>query len=194
MSLLRFSFLRSFPVTNVFWTPVRFSVVRELKMIWTARSQLQMCLQHNRAPHISVNMWWSTLMSRSLMKGLVVAVNRTGHCGHWTSLPLSSIYGATWKHGVWTNANRRYKLHHQIFSAARSMNDPDVLDKVQNILHLKYLQFCNHWEPGWHSYDILYLNGNDFRNQILKYWHKVSGHIYVVSWECRTNSRCKVSK
>jgi hypothetical protein len=35
--------------------------------------------------------------------------------------------------------NTREELHHQIFNAARCMNDPDVLHKVQIILNFKYL-------------------------------------------------------
>jgi hypothetical protein len=34
--------------------------------------------------------------------------------------------------------NPREELHHRIFDAARRMNDPDALRKVQNILNLKY--------------------------------------------------------
>jgi hypothetical protein len=39
-------------------------------------------------PHISVDTWWSTWMSRFLTDGLVVVIGRIGRHGHRTSLPL----------------------------------------------------------------------------------------------------------
>jgi hypothetical protein len=77
-------------------------------------------------------------MSRYLTNGLDVVVRRIGHCSHQTSLlPDLHVWGYM-KYMVYEHKVNRRKEHHPIFDAARCMNDPHVLCKVQIILNFIY--------------------------------------------------------
>jgi hypothetical protein len=70
--------------------------------------------------------------------------------------------------------NRREKLHHRIFDAARCMSDPDALCKAQIswISNTRRSVTIERWTYVCKTF----LTGNDLRNKILKYWHNVTGH------------------
>lgn len=125
---IRILLLNSFPERIVIWTWVRFSAVTEL---WTEikslferhKIQFQMYLYRDWTPHISVDTLRSTWMSRSLTDGLVVVLRRIGHCRSQTSLIL--VHGGYVKNMMFERkVNWRGKHHHQIFDAARRMNNP----------------------------------------------------------------------
>lgn len=72
------------------------------------KTWLQMHLQYNGTPHISVNMWQSTWMKRSLTDGLVVVVLRIGHRNHQTLVPLDfHVCDCMKKHGIWTQGKQK---------------------------------------------------------------------------------------
>lgn len=122
------------------------------------KTELQMYFQGDKAPHISV-MWWRIWMSRHLTNGLV-KVWRIGYCSHWTSLHLDfHILGYSKNMAYEHKVNKREKLYHWIFDAARHMNDPDVQHKVQ--INLNSLRT----EPR-----------NDLKSKILKHWLNVTTH------------------
>lgn len=89
---------------------------------------------------ISVGMWRSTCMSRSLTCGLAVMVRRIGHCDHRTSpSPQISCLELMKSMASKRKVNRREELCHRTCNVARLTNDPDALcsPKVQIILIFK---------------------------------------------------------
>jgi hypothetical protein len=123
-------FLRSFPVRNVVWTWVRFSAVTKLRIeikddSCTSSVTGYPTFQSTRdgVPEWAVPWpmdwsWWSAELAPAV----------TGP--HFPCYVKNIAYGC--------KENRREELHHRIFNAARRMNDPDVLRKIQIIFNLKY--------------------------------------------------------
>jgi hypothetical protein len=76
------------------------SMVTELRIFQddlnSDETRLQMYFQRDGAPHISVDTWRSSWMSRSLTDGLITVIRRIGHHSHRTSLLNFHVCG-TWK-------------------------------------------------------------------------------------------------
>jgi hypothetical protein len=115
------------------------------------------------------SVWHRSWLSRALTDGLVLVVRRIGHCGYQTLLPLDCHVWGFMKNVAYEHkVNRREELHYQIFYAARWMNDPDVVHKVQIILNFKCVWLHNRWVVFWFSLFIFFPSA--FTHPIVNSW------------------------